>query len=458
MEEVNKKDNLPRRLYSVQDTGLTLGAIADLTIKILYTRGVMRAQDIGEALKLPFYNVIAKVLEFLGTERLVEVRGEAEFGDKTMRYMVSRYGRMRVQELMERNQYCGPAPVTLQAYNQMVQSQSLLMQTIAPQDLRDALNHLVLSDDVINQLGPAVQSAKSVFIYGNAGNGKTSIGLSLNKLLTDTIWIPYAIDVQGQIIKVYDPLRHQAVLKNSETDAVTAPIRQGLLRRLNSKLEDAETAADLVISEPYDERWVLVRRPLIVAGGELTLNNLDLVYDSTMKYYEAPQQMKANGGIFLLDDLGRQQASAREILNRWTIPLEKRIDYLNLSIGYKFDVPFDVLIVFATNLQPETLVDESFLRRIRHKVHIADPTWDQFHEIFKRECAKHSVPYSESEIQALIDKQYIQANRQPRGVHPRDLLDQLVDIARFRQVPLALSSELLDLACQAYFLREDKQK
>jgi len=381
--ETNFADNLPSRLRSIEDTGLTLGSVADLVIKILYTRGVMRAHEISEALKLPYPGVVEPALDFLRTEHLIDLRSAADFGDGAIRYMVSRSGRIRVQDLMERNQYVGPAPVTLEAYTRMVKAQSLLGQTIDPGALRRALNHLVLSDDVINQIGPAVNSGRSLFIFGHAGNGKTSIGLSLGKLLSGAIWIPYAIDVQGQTIKVYDPLRHQSALKKAEDD-LAVPVRKGLLSRLHDKPDEADTAAEFIVNEPYDERWVLVRRPLIVAGGELTLKNLDLVYDSTLKYYEAPQQMKANGGIFLLDDLGRQQVSAREILNRWTIPLEKRVDYLNLSIGYKFDVPFDVLIVFATNLNPSDLVDESFLRRMRYKVHVTDPTWDEFREIFKR--------------------------------------------------------------------------
>jgi SpoVK/Ycf46/Vps4 family AAA+-type ATPase len=219
------------------------------------------------------------------------------------------------------------------------------------------------------------------------------------------------------------------------------------------KTDDNDPAPGIRKGERYDKRWVIVRRPMISVGGELLLEHLDLVYDPTTKFYEAPFQMKANGGVFLIDDFGRQQARPRDLLNRWIVPLEKRIDYLTLVTGRKIDVPFDVLILFATNLNPEELMDEAFLRRIRYKINITDPTWEEFREIFTRVAAKNSIPYSEEGLRYLAMEYYIKANRKLRCVHPRDLLDELIDIARYRGVPPIMSKELMDAACQAYFLK-----
>ena len=217
--------------------------------------------------------------------------------------------------------------------------------------------------------------------------------------------------------------------------------------------EGDESVPGVRKGERYDKRWVLIKRPMISVGGELVLESLDLSYDTTTKFYEAPFQMKANGGILLIDDFGRQQVSPHALLNRWIVPLEKRIDYLTLVTGRKIDVPFDAMIIFSTNLNPEQLVDEAFLRRIRYKIYIADPSWEDFREILKRAAVAKNVPYSEEGLRYLVMEHYIKPKRKPRGVHPRDLLDELVDIARFRDVPPAMSKELLDLACHTYFLK-----
>jgi hypothetical protein len=238
--------------------------------------------------------------------------------------------------------------------------------------------------------------------------------------------------VDGHIIKVFDGLHHQVLPEKGDDDKTTPGIRKG---------------------ERYDKRWVLIRRPLIAVGGELLLEHLDLVYDATAKFYEAPFQMKANGGAFLIDDFGRQQSRPRDLLNRWIVPLEKRTDYLTLATGRKIDVPFDALILFATNLNPEELVDEAFLRRIRYKIYVGDPSWEEFREIFIRVAAKNSVPYSEEGLRYLVMEHYIKPKRKPRAVHPRDIIDELIDIAHYRGVPPSMSKELIDAACQAYFIK-----
>ncbi|MBI5035343.1 MAG: ATP-binding protein [Chloroflexi bacterium] len=442
--------NLPPVPPSVTDTGLGFGFIADLALKTIYARHAMLGYEIADSLKLPFADVVAKVLEYLRQAHFVDVRGSEAIGEPSYRYVITIAGQTRARELMDRNGYVGPAPVTLPAYIAMVNAQSLEEQSITQETLRSALSQLVLNDEIINQLGPVMVARRSVFLFGNTGNGKTSIGLSIGNILPSAIWVPYAITVEDQIIKIFDDSRHRVIAKKTADKPVS---RRGLLSYLTKeKTDGVEVMLGISDQVRYDERWVLVHRPLIVGGGELTLKNLDLVYDSKMKTYEAPQQLKANGGVFLLDDLGRQAASPREILNRWIVPLEKRVDYLSLATGFKFEVPFDVFVVFATNLDPKDLADEAFLRRIRYKIQLPDPTWDEYREIIQREAAKRSVPFSEQGLQYLLSEYYLKPKRQPRGVHPRDILDAMVDIAHFQGIPPAFSQELINLACQAYFI------
>jgi predicted ATPase with chaperone activity len=427
----------PTRPSSVTETGLPLAWLADLALKAMYTRGALLGHEIADALKLPLANVVDQVLNYLRRERLIEVKGATEISESSYRYAHTDRGRARARELMNQNEYTGPAPVSLQAYTARVKAQSLPSQAITPDALRRVLAHLILGDALLNQLGPAVTSGRAIFLFGNTGNGKTSIGEAIGVLPPGTIWIPYAVFVDGQIIKVFDPTHHQLISTPTETET-----RSGALRYLSSK------------GEAYDQRWVLIHRPFIAVGGELTIKSLNLIYDPTVKYYEAPYQMKANGGVFLFDDFGRQRGQPRNLLNRWIVPLEKGEDYLTLETGQKIDVPFDVLVIFATNLVPEDLVDEAYLRRIRYKIYVPDPTWEELREIFRREAGKRDILYSEEGWQYLIAEYYTKPKRIPRGVHPRDILDELVDIARFRGIPPTLSQELLDHACRAYFLQK----
>lgn len=421
---------IPPEPHSIEDTGLNTASLSNLALKTMYVRGFLSGHDIAEALKLPFANVVDRALEFLRREHLSEVRGAAGgISESSYQYVISDKGRARARELMNDDGYVGPAPVTLTSYVQAVKVQSVAGQPITPDTIRDATRHLVLSDAIFNQVGPAVNSAKSIFLHGRPGNGKTALSEAIGTMLHGNIFVPHAINADGHIIKLFDPLNHRPI----EGDAAAAGLKRG---------------------ERFDRRWVLVRRPVIIAGGELTLDSLDLVFDQNNRFYEAPYQMKANGGLFLIDDFGRQQVRPRDLLNRWIIPLEKRIDYLTLTNGRKVEVPFDALIVFATNLDPADLVDEAFLRRIRYKIELPDPTWEQYREIFINCCQERGIPYNDDALRHLITEQYVKTRRKPRSVHPRDILDELVDIARYRGVAPALSPELLDQACATYFLKE----
>ncbi len=413
---------------NVEETGLSMGFMIDLVLKVMYYEGYLSGATIADRLKLPFGGVVDQVLEFLKREQLCEVRGSGGIGEKAYQYVISSKGSEKAREALERSTYTDAAPVSLQAYNQAVLKQSVKSTNVTQRVMRQALSHLVISDEVLSRVGPAVNSRKSVFLFGNPGNGKTAIAEAVGQVvLGANMLIPYAIEVEGQVIKIYDRVNHQIVAEPGSAEGKPARAR--------------------------DQRWIRIRRPVIIVGGELTLETLDLVYDPSNKYYEAPFQMKANGGMFLIDDFGRQQVSPQNLLNRWIVPLEKRMDFLTLHTGRKIEIPFDVMIVFSTNLEPRDLVDEAFLRRIRHKIEIGDPSFEEFREIFKRVCQAKGIPYDEQGLAYLIKTHYVDQQRKLRSVHPRDLIDQLIDIATYLNIPPTLSKDLLDRACAAYFVK-----
>ena len=417
----------PPSISSLEETGLNLLTVADLCIKVLYLGGVMDGHDISEIVKLPYTGVIDSILDFLKREKYVEVRGAGGFGEASFQYVISAKGSEKAREALERTQYAGAAPVTLSQYLAAMKAQNRDRLTVHEQELRQVLNHLVISEELLGRVGPAINSGTSIFLYGPPGNGKTTVAEVIGRLiLGDDMWIPYSIDVDGQVIRVFDDVNHEL----SEKGAV----KQGTG----------------VITDP---RWVRIKRPMIMVGGELTLAGLDLVYDDINKYYEAPFQVKANGGMFLIDDFGRQQVRPRDLLNRWIVPLEKGSDFLTLATGRKIEIPFYVLIVFSTNLDPRELVDDAFLRRIRHKIQITDPSYEEFREIFKRVCDAKRIRYDENVLAYLLKEWYINHDRPLRAVHPRDLLNQVLDISTYLNQPPALSKEMIDRAAAAYFVK-----
>ncbi len=422
---------MPPEPRSIEETGLSQIFLSDLALKVLYSRGNVTGYEIADALKLPFANVVDRVLDHLRRERLVEVKGSGAsgVGESSYQYAIAEAGRARARELMGDNTYAGAAPVKLEAYNNAVMLQSMNGQSISQDRMRAALKHMVIGEKLLAQVGPAINSGKSIFLFGHPGNGKTAMSEAIGSMLPGCVFVPYAIYTEGHIIKLFDSLNHRQ-LKEGE-GGESAPKR----------------------GERYDRRWVLIQRPMIATGGELVLDSLDLTYDETNKYYEAPYQMKSNGGVFLIDDFGRQQVRPRDLLNRWIMPLEKRVDYLTLVTGRKIEVPFDALILFSTNLDPSELVDEAFLRRIRYKIEMPDPTWEEYREIFMRVCRNRGIEYNDEALKYLITEYYLKPKRKPRAVHPRDILEELLDIARYQGIPPVLTPQLLDQACKTYFLR-----
>jgi predicted ATPase with chaperone activity len=409
---------------SLEDTGLNMGLLTDLALKILYYEGNLSGMQIADRIKLPFTNCVDLVLEWLKREQLAEVKGSGGFGEQAYQYVISTKGRVMAREALDRSQYAGAAPVPLATYVSAMARQSLKSFAVTQRSMRQALSHMVLNERTFSQIGPAVNSSRSIFLYGPPGDGKTTIAEAVGRMiLTTDLFVPYAVEVDGAIIKVYDESNHQRIQETQTTNL-----------------------------KNRDPRWVKIRRPVIITGGELTLETLDLVWDEVHKYYEAPFQMKANGGMFLIDDFGRQQIRPRDLLNRWIVPLEKRVDYLTLHTGRKIEIPFDVLIVFSTNLAPRDLVDEAFLRRIRHKIEIGDPSFEEFREIFKRVADAKKMQSDDRALAYLLQEYYIKPRRRLRAVHPRDLIEQMVDIARYLNVPMVVTKDLIDRACDAYFV------
>lgn len=423
---------------SVEETGISFGQLLDLAIKTIYYTGRPSAREVSEAMALPF-NVVDSLLSFLKREQFLEVVGSSGLGEQQYQYALSEKGTERATEALERNAYVGPTPVPFEDYVQVVKQQSVRRIRVNADVVDEALSDLVLNPITRNLVGPAVNSGRSMLLYGDPGNGKSSIAKGIGRMLKGNVLVPYAVDVSGQTIRVFDPRVHApAGGEESETDER----RNGLAPQRPERRRD--------------QRWVVTKRPLIITGGELTLADLELKYSPASKFYIAPVQMKANCGILVVDDFGRQLAAPKELLNRWIVPMEARVDYLSLLSGETIEIPFELLLVFSTNIPPNQLGDEAFFRRIRHKIEVGDPDEESFLKIMRLVCSANNVPYEEEAGNYIIQRYYRPKGRNLRGVHPRDIIDLLMDISSFQGREPECSREMIDLACASYFI-DDRQ-
>lgn len=419
---------------SLKEVGINRDPLIHLIVKILYYAGEVTGSYLASRMKLP-YTLVDELIEFVKAEKLCEVKGVAGIGKSAYRYVITSLGRDRAKEFLDINQYSGPTPVPLGQYVDMVKRQAAARSYITQESIARSFSHLVLSKQMLDTLGPAINSGKSMFVYGAPGNGKSVVSEAIGHMLGGEVYIPHAIDVDGVIITIYDPINHQAL------EGEKIPESGGFRSPIFSDVED------------FDQRWVRCRRPFVFAGGELTLDMLDLSFNETSKFYEAPFQVKANGGVFLIDDFGRQLVRPKDLLNRWIVPLEKRVDYLTLHTGKKFELPFDALIIFSTNLKPQELVDEAFFRRIRYKVHFENPTLEEYKEIFKNYCRNKNIVYNPIIVDYMQTEFYQKYSVEIRRCHPRDIIEQVADIARYLNTPPALTKELVDAACHSYFVK-----
>lgn len=410
----------PSAPKTVADTGLEFSFIADLIMKHLLFMGEFRLADISECVKLPI-PIVDLALDALRREKFIEVKGASEYAKATYNFTITGQGKNRALELLDICRYIGPAPVSLDEYRKTLEFQTIKNIVVSEDSVKNAFSHIIISDGLLRRLGPAISSGKAMFIYGPAGNGKTTIAETIGKILPGNVYIPYSMIVGGQIISIFDPVNHIAVNPGEKADAA-------------------------------DQRWVLIKRPAIMTGGELTLRTLDLDFNNISKYYEASLQMKANNGLFIVDDFGRQQMDPQNLLNRWIVPLERRTDFMTLHTGMKFSIPFDQLVIFATNIEPKRLVDEAFLRRIRYKIKIDHPTEGEYEAILKKVCESNGIAFRKDVLEYLMKNYYKKLGVKLNACHPRDLIDHIIDDARYYNQSAQLTKEGIDIAWHNYFV------
>jgi predicted ATPase with chaperone activity len=418
---------IPDAFYPIEPTSfdeaeITDSAVEGLILKMMLSRGDVTGREVHEHIKLPF-RLVDELLRQLKTDQLVVHKGSAPMNDYL--YQLTEVGRERARRLAEHCTYFGSAPVSLEQYVDAVSKQSLTRQHPTVEDLKRAFSDLLINQKMLRRLGPAINSGRGLFLFGAPGNGKTSIAERVTKAFGQFIWIPRAIGIDGEIIRLYDPNAHELA---------PLPNQNGLIDEYK-----------------VDRRWIRIRRPTVVVGGELTMANLEVTLNTSTGISEAPVQLKSNCGTLVIDDFGRQRMSTDELLNRWIVPLEKRHDYLNLANGKKIEVPFDQLVIFSTNLEPKDLVDDAFLRRIPYKIEVTNPSEEEFRDLFKMMAPLLGFEYRDDVVTYVIETHYKSIGRQMRCCQPRDLLMQARNMCLYESTEPEMTNDAMDFAVENYF-------
>lgn len=424
-------NEIPLRPTTIKDTGLGEQFLLDFILKNMFVSALTTISELAKESKLS-QRVIETILEDLRNRGFVEIVGQKD-SQFLLRYVLTDGGKERAVGLLNQSRYNGPAPIPLEEFHTQVEKQTIVNEYIQPAQLQGALGHLVLQPNLIRLLGPAVNSGKATLLYGATGNGKSSVAEALADAFQQHVYIPYAIKVDEQVIKVFDSAIHEPVEPDPE-------LEEGGLNAFGA--------------QGHDPRWVLCRRPLVMSGGELTLNMLDLDFDPVSKHYEAPLQVKATGGIYIIDDFGRQLVRPEDLLNRWIVPLERKVDFLTLHTGKKFQMPFDEIVIFSTNLSPEELMDAAFLRRIKYKIRIDLPTPDDYAEIFRRMCVLYKLPYPQHVVEYLLRDFYPKSELPPSAVHPKMIVEHVVAASKYLNRKPEFTKELVDDALDSLIVTE----
>ena len=431
MNQASSINAPPAAPLSVEDTGIDVNDLISLFTKTLLGGSIDTVPKIADAMKLP--QRVAQQLYEIATERsLVESLGQGNLGIQQQRFILTHRGRDWAHQALETNGYIGPAPVTLNDYVARIRLQSISDERISPETLMKCMRGLVMPHSMPDQIGPALNSGRPILLYGPPGNGKTSLAYRIGTVYAATVYVPYAFEAGGQIIKVFDPDVHKEVAPPPEPSSSRITIR----------------------ASSYDGRWVPCARPFVVTGGELTLEMLDLQYNHALKIYEAPLHLKASNGVFVIDDFGRQLVQPETLLNRWIVLLENKVDYLKLHTGKSFQIPFDELVVFSTNLPPSRLMDPAFLRRLPFKIEVGAPTPDAFRQIFFAIAKERGIESNDETVDFILEELTERNDFQLGGYQPRFLVDQLVSVSRYRGTLPKFDPDILRIAIGNLFTKD----